>query len=169
MLSMPVQPFPCRRGARPQDSGAAGRAGCAEAGVPHPLLLGSRRPRTLSQVSCPHAGEVPGPKTAEQLQGQDVQKLEYRIAMLEEELRVMDPDMGAIEDYRRKDAEHAQRLTDLEALTAERDQVRFQCVHHWLMLYNGLWQTKLLHISWAQPCCPMVRDASHVVSGGQHD
>ena len=66
---------------------------------------------------------MPPPKTAGQLVGQDIQELEYSIAMLEEELRVMNPDMGAIEAYQRKESEHTQRLAELEALTAERDQV----------------------------------------------
>ena len=66
---------------------------------------------------------MPEPKSPKQLADQDIQQLEYRIAMLEEELRVMSPDMGSIEAYRLKDAEHTQRLTELEALTAERDQV----------------------------------------------
>ena len=66
---------------------------------------------------------MPPPLTAEQLASQDSKDLDYRITMLEEELRVTSPDMGAIEAYRLKEAEHAQRIAELEALTAERDQV----------------------------------------------
>ena len=69
------------------------------------------------------AGEVPASKTSEQLAGFDIQKLELQIVNLEEELRIMQPDMGSIEQYRLKDAEHAERLAELETLTAERDQV----------------------------------------------
>ena len=72
--------------------------------------------------SC-HAGEKPPLKKPEQLAALDIQELEYRIAMLEEEVRVMNPDMGAIESYRRKEAEHVQRISELDSLTAERDKV----------------------------------------------
>ena len=47
--------------------------------------------------------------------------------MLEEELKAMNPDMGAIEAYARKDAEYTARVADLEAATAERDQVCATC------------------------------------------
>ena len=70
------------------------------------------------------AGERPASKTPEELlAGQGIQELEYKITLLESELQIMNPDMGAMEAYRLKDAEHTQRLADLEALTAERDQV----------------------------------------------
>ena len=68
---------------------------------------------------------MPASKTRDQLAGFDIEKLHQGCAKLEEELRIMQPDMGAIEDYRLKDAEHTQRLAELEVLTAERDQVPF--------------------------------------------
>ena len=43
--------------------------------------------------------------------------------MLEEELKAMNPDMGAIEAYARKDAEYTTRVTELDAATAQRDEV----------------------------------------------
>lgn len=43
--------------------------------------------------------------------------------MLEEELGRMNPDMSAIAAFQAKEAEYAQRVTDLEAATAERDNV----------------------------------------------
>ena len=46
-----------------------------------------------------------------------------RVAMLEEELGRMNPDMSAIAAFQAKEAEYAQRVTDLEAATAERDNV----------------------------------------------
>ena len=73
------------------------------------------------------AGEMPASKTPEELAGQGIQELEYKIALLESELKIMNPDMGAMEAYRLKDAEHTQRLAELEALTAERDQVPSCC------------------------------------------
>ena len=44
--------------------------------------------------------------------------------MLEEELGRMNPDMSAIAAFQAKEAEYAQRLADLQAATAERDNVR---------------------------------------------
>ena len=50
--------------------------------------------------------------------------------MMEEELGRMAPDLGAIEEWRAKDAAYAQRLRDLEAATAQRNQARAHaCVH----------------------------------------
>ena len=47
--------------------------------------------------------------------------------MLEEELGRMNPDMTAIAAFQAKEAEYAQRVTDLEAATAERDRVSSYC------------------------------------------
>jgi len=54
-----------------------------------------------------------------------VEKLEEwcRVTVLEEELGRMSPDMGAIEAYRKKDADYCARVQELEAATAERDEV----------------------------------------------
>ena len=46
-----------------------------------------------------------------------------RITMLEEELGRMAPDLGVIEEWQRKDTAYGQRLTDLEAATAARNEV----------------------------------------------
>lgn len=44
--------------------------------------------------------------------------------MLEEELGRMAPDLGVIEEWKRKDADYTQRLRDLEAATAARNEAR---------------------------------------------
>jgi hypothetical protein len=43
--------------------------------------------------------------------------------MLEEELGRMSPDMGAIAAFEKKDTEYKSRLAELDAATAERNQV----------------------------------------------
>lgn len=43
--------------------------------------------------------------------------------MLEEELERMAPDLGVIEEWKRKDASYVQRLADLETATATRNEV----------------------------------------------
>ncbi len=48
--------------------------------------------------------------------------------MLEEELGRMNPDMTAIAAFQAKEAEYAQRVSDLEAATAERDNVSWHCM-----------------------------------------
>ena len=50
----------------------------------------------------------------------------YRVTMMEEELGRMAPDLGAIEEWRAKDAAYSQRLRDLEAATTAHNQV---CAH----------------------------------------
>ena len=50
--------------------------------------------------------------------------------MLEEELGRMNPDMTAIAAFQAKEAEYAQRVSDLEAATAERDNVSWHCLSH---------------------------------------
>lgn len=49
-----------------------------------------------------------------------------RVAILEEELGRMNPDMSAIAAFQAKEAEYAQRVSDLEAATAERDNVSYK-------------------------------------------
>ena len=44
--------------------------------------------------------------------------------MLEEELKAMNPDMGAIEAYARKDADYIARVAELDTATAQRDEVQ---------------------------------------------
>ena len=44
--------------------------------------------------------------------------------MLEEELERMAPDLGVIEEWKRKDASYVQRLADLETATAARNEAR---------------------------------------------
>lgn len=46
--------------------------------------------------------------------------------MLEEELGRMSPDLSVIEEWKRKDADYASRLRDLETATAARNQVLLQ-------------------------------------------
>ena len=73
--------------------------------------------------------------------------------MLEEELGRMNPDMSAIAAFQAKEAEYGQRVSDLEAATAERDSVssylclpcagRFnlflQCDHGWSQQLSRLY------------------------------
>lgn len=57
--------------------------------------------------------------------------------MLESEIQKMNPDMEAIELYRQKDADYTARLAELEAATAERDEVRDVCVRAFEMISNS--------------------------------
>lgn len=47
--------------------------------------------------------------------------------MLEAELVKMNPDIGAIEDFRAKLADYEKRAEELDAVTAERDEVCCVC------------------------------------------
>jgi len=50
--------------------------------------------------------------------------LENEIKLLEDELSGMRPNMGAIAEWRKKDGEYRERLADLDAMTAARDEKR---------------------------------------------
>ncbi|WIA28149.1 hypothetical protein OEZ86_010718 [Tetradesmus obliquus] len=60
----------------------------------------------------------------EQLEGGSAQEAFFRVTVLEEELRVMAPDLGAIQAYRDKEADFAARQAEYAQVTAERDEVR---------------------------------------------
>ena len=45
-----------------------------------------------------------------------------RVTVIEEELARMRPDMGAIEAYRKKEADYSARMKELEAATSIRDE-----------------------------------------------
>ena len=66
-----------------------------------------------------------------------------RVTILEAELEAASPDMGAIEAWRRKDAEYAQRCADLESATAARNQARA----HLLFSFEAVQQTSKVHTS----------------------
>lgn len=53
-------------------------------------------------------------------------EVQYRITMLEEQMAAMEVDLEAIQKWRTKDAEYAERGKELEAATAERDAVRHE-------------------------------------------
>lgn len=78
----------------------------------------------VTKVAIADEAFMPGALEEEELVALNVQQLEYRVAMLEEELGRMNPDMGAISAFQAKEAEYAKRVSDLEAATAERDNVR---------------------------------------------
>ncbi len=80
--------------------------------------------------------------------------------MLEEELKGASVDVGAIEEWRRKDAEYRGRLTDLEAATQARNQV--QSCHllvTWPMirLFEGYHARRLADLDAATQACIQVQ------------
>lgn len=54
----------------------------------------------------------------------DMAAVQEAIVLLEAELQHHKPDLAAIDEYRRKEAEYTERIRDLESVTAERDTVR---------------------------------------------
>eukprot|EP00958_Prasinococcus_capsulatus_P029165 scaffold7377_cov389-Prasinococcus_capsulatus_cf.AAC.13 len=76
------------------------------------------------QVEASGMAEPPEPLSPEELAGCSVEDLEGQIGILEKELDGMKPDMGAIEQYRVKEAEYGQRVGELEEITATRDGLR---------------------------------------------
>lgn len=66
----------------------------------------------------------PCPVSTEELETANVQELQYRITMLEEEMGTMNVNLEAIEAWRLKDADHQTRVIELEQATVERDSVR---------------------------------------------
>eukprot|EP00775_Hariotina_reticulata_P001241 gene1241-1581_t len=70
----------------------------------------------------------------EQLAG-DSKEAFFKVTVLEEELRVMSPDLSAIQAYMEKEADFAAKQAEYAQVTAERDQVR-SC-------YDGLRKSRL--------------------------
>ena len=60
----------------------------------------------------------------EHLLALDRRELECEIAALGEKLEQMTPNMAAIEEYRRKEEQHKERLRELDQVTGERDDAR---------------------------------------------
>eukprot|EP00698_Gefionella_okellyi_P003480 TRINITY_DN13290_c0_g1_i1.p1 TRINITY_DN13290_c0_g1~~TRINITY_DN13290_c0_g1_i1.p1 ORF type:complete len:1252 (-),score=398.39 TRINITY_DN13290_c0_g1_i1:119-3832(-) len=54
----------------------------------------------------------------------DTERVQHEIALLEETLANMKPNLAAIEEYRKKEAEYRERLAELDAITEKRDGVR---------------------------------------------
>jgi structural maintenance of chromosome 4 len=69
-------------------------------------------------------GVAPTPMTEDELQKASAQELQYRVSVLEEEMARMNINLEAIEAWRAADTEYAQRITELEATSQERDAVR---------------------------------------------
>ena len=75
-------------------------------------------------------GEVAGDKENcpamedEDLLALDRRELELEIAGLAEKLEQMTPNMAAIEEYRRKEEQHRDKLQELDQVTSDRDEAR---------------------------------------------
>lgn len=66
-------------------------------------------------------------KTPEELDELDADNLQYEVARLEGIITKNKPNMGVIEEYNRKEAQYLQRVSELEAITAKRNEIR---AHH---------------------------------------
>lgn len=73
--------------------------------------------------------------TEEEVERLRLDDLKYEIAMLEETLTRMSPDMSAVEEYRTKKVDFEKKCAALEAVTAERDAKR--------EIYDGLRKQRL--------------------------
>ncbi|KAJ1525072.1 hypothetical protein ONE63_009916 [Megalurothrips usitatus] len=63
-------------------------------------------------------------KTPEELDAMDADTLQYEVARLEGIITKNKPNMGVIEEYNRKEAQYLQRVGELEAITAKRNEMR---------------------------------------------
>jgi structural maintenance of chromosome 4 len=54
----------------------------------------------------------------------DQNELQCAVTMLEEKLKQLKPNMAAIREYRKKEQDYLSRVQDLDAVTAERDELR---------------------------------------------
>jgi len=62
--------------------------------------------------------------SVEELSRQDSEALESEIAILEEAISKMKPNMTAIKEYYRKEKEYSERMKDLDIATEKRDEIR---------------------------------------------
>lgn len=77
-----------------------------------------------SPSSVPPAADVGLPELSEeQLAEGDPTECFTQVAYLEEQLRTMAPDLGAIEEYKRKEEEYGSKHDEMKAVTEERDAV----------------------------------------------
>lgn len=60
----------------------------------------------------------------EQLLSLDRRQVEFEIATLAETMQNMTPNMAAIEEYKRKEEQHNERLAELDQVTGQRDEAR---------------------------------------------
>ena len=61
---------------------------------------------------------------AAELEELDPEQLEYEIVTLEERIKSLKPDLGAIREYFKKEEEYLSRVAELDAMTEKRDAVR---------------------------------------------
>jgi structural maintenance of chromosome 4 len=73
--------------------------------------------------------------SVEELESYDTDELHKDIAVLEEALAKMKPNMNAIREYRKKEREYNERVKELEAATEKRDSIRKE--------YEGLRKKRL--------------------------
>ena len=85
------------------------------------------------------AGRPPAPLPDAELAAADPEELRYAVGVLEEEMRGMNVDLGALEAYRAKAAEYGERVGELEAATAQRDEVRWGGWGGPRRVRQGLW------------------------------
>ena len=91
--------------------------------------------------------------------------------MLEEELGRMNPDMTAIAAFQAKEAEYAQRVGDLEAATAERDNVSWNCTLQYkcIQLVSGMALCSMcVSHSNKLKCCQRSSRGCHVSTGTEN-
>ncbi|EFN54921.1 hypothetical protein CHLNCDRAFT_134635 [Chlorella variabilis] len=80
--------------------------------------------KEYGQLIAERDGAEPAPLDEVALGMVDPKDVQYRITILEEEMGVMEVDLEAIAKWRAADAEYSNRARELEAATAERDEVR---------------------------------------------
>ncbi len=90
----------------------------------------------MTDAAAPAPAEAAPASPAELLQALPARdEVEYAITMLEASLQKMKPNMGAIEEYRKKEHEYLARVRELDDMTGQRDAQRKQ--------YEGLRKQRL--------------------------
>ena len=62
--------------------------------------------------------------TEQDLEGFDADRLASEIAVIEDQIKQMKPNLAAIREYYKKENEYLARVAELEAITAQRDAIR---------------------------------------------
>ncbi|KAK3270880.1 hypothetical protein CYMTET_20742 [Cymbomonas tetramitiformis] len=70
------------------------------------------------------AGELPALLSEEELATVNQEDAHIKVSVLEQQLKDMNPDHGAIAEYKKKEAEYQQRHGEVDGITQERDEVR---------------------------------------------
>lgn len=97
-------------------------------------------PPAIFLNSCFHCLDVELPDYSwEKIESFNIRELEKECSDLEQQLEKMNPQTAALEEYRKRQAEHKEQLQELEAVSVEKRKARIHCFNCQLTGQMFLW------------------------------